>query len=176
MTPLTSDFEKLVKTFDLETNGTVVSATIIFQLLLLKHGRRNAFAWYDHENCFGGDDWLNCEIQSTIHNGNSIRLEELKEVAVIEQSIYRILSMIDIEDLDIMAMALAECDSEIVEKLQGYLPGKKAAMFTPKTEEDNVSKREIEEAKGQIKSILQKKIDSGEMKIEDVLATPEVEE
>ncbi len=82
----------------------------------------------------------------------------------------------DIEDLDVMAMALAEFDSETVQKLQDYLPGKKAAMFTPKTEEDNVSKREIEEAKGQIKSILQKKIDSGEMKIEDVLATPEVEE
>ena len=49
-------------------------------------------------------------------------------------------------------------------------------MFTPKTEEDNVSKREIDEAKGQIKSILQKKIDAGEMNIEDVLATPEVEE
>ena len=81
MTPLTSDFEKLAKTFDLETNGTKASATMIFQLLLLKHGRRNAFAWYDRENCFGGDDWLNCEIQSTIHNGNSIRLEELKEVA-----------------------------------------------------------------------------------------------
>ena len=82
----------------------------------------------------------------------------------------------DIEDLDVMAMALAELDSETVQKLQDYLPGKKAAMFTPKTEEDNVSKREIDEAKGQIKSILQKKIDAGEMNIEDVLATPEVEE
>ena len=81
MAYLTSDFETLAKTFDLETSGTKASATMIFQLLLLKHGRRNAFAWYDHENCFGGDDWLNCEIQSTIHNGNSIRLEELKEVA-----------------------------------------------------------------------------------------------
>ena len=82
----------------------------------------------------------------------------------------------DIEDLDVMAMALAELDSETVQKLQDYLPGKKAAMFTPKTEEDNVSKREIDEAKGQIKSILQKKIDAGDMNIEDVLAAPEVEE
>jgi len=82
----------------------------------------------------------------------------------------------DIEDLDIMAMALAELDSETVQKLQDYLPGKKAAMFTPKTEEDDVSKREIDEAKGQIKSILQKKIDSGEMNIEDILAIPEVDE
>jgi flagellar motor switch protein FliG len=82
----------------------------------------------------------------------------------------------DIEDLDVMAIALAELDSETVQKLQVYLPGKKAAMFTPKTEEDNVSKREIDEAKGQIKSILQKKIDAGEMNIEDVLAAPEVEE
>ena len=82
----------------------------------------------------------------------------------------------DIEDLDVMATALAELDSDTVQKFQDYLPGKKAAMFTPKTEEDKVSKREIDEAKGKIKSILQKKIDSGEMNIEDVLAVPEVEE
>ena len=82
----------------------------------------------------------------------------------------------DIEDLDMMAMALAELDSETVQKLQDYLPGKKAAMFTPKTEEDNVSKREIDEAKAQIKNILQKKIDSGDLNIEDILATPEVDE
>tara|TARA_B100000378_G_scaffold183637_1_gene148722 strand:+ start:75 stop:926 length:852 start_codon:yes stop_codon:yes gene_type:complete len=81
MTHLTSDFEKLAKTFDLETNGTQVSATIIFQLLLLKHGRRNAFALYDRENYFEGDDWLNCEIPSTVQNGDNIRLKELKEVA-----------------------------------------------------------------------------------------------
>ncbi len=81
----------------------------------------------------------------------------------------------DIEDLDVMATALAELDSDTVQKFQDYLPGKKAAMFTPKTEEDKVSKREIDEAKGKIKSILQKKIDSGEMNIEDVLAVPEVE-
>ena len=49
-------------------------------------------------------------------------------------------------------------------------------MFTPKTEEDSVSKREIDEAKGQIKNILQKKIDSGEMNIQDILAIPEVDE
>jgi flagellar motor switch protein FliG len=82
----------------------------------------------------------------------------------------------DIEDLDIMAVALAELDSETVQKLQDYLPGKKAAMFTPKTEDDKVSKREIDEAKAQIKNILQKKISAGEINIEDVLAAPEVED
>jgi flagellar motor switch protein FliG len=82
----------------------------------------------------------------------------------------------DIEDLDMMAIALAELDPEAVQKLQDYLPGKKAAMFTPKTEEDKVSKREIDEAKSKIKSILQKKINAGEMNIDDVLAAPEVEE
>ncbi len=81
MTPLTSDFEKLAKTFELETNGTQVSATIIFQLLLLKHGRRNAFAWYDSGNYFEGDDWLNCEIPSSGQKGDNIRLKELKKVA-----------------------------------------------------------------------------------------------
>ena len=79
-------------------------------------------------------------------------------------------------ELEVMATALAECNTETIEKLQEYLPGKKQAMFTPKTEEDSVSKREIDEAKGKIKGFLQKKIESGEISIEDLLATPEVEE
>ena len=78
-------------------------------------------------------------------------------------------------DLEIMATALAGSEPETVEKLQGYLPGKKQAMFTPKKEEDNVSKRDIDEAKAKIKDQLQKKIESGDLNIEDVLATPEVE-
>jgi flagellar motor switch protein FliG len=78
-------------------------------------------------------------------------------------------------DLEIMATALADSEPETVEKLQGYLPGKKQAMFTPKKEEDNVSKRDIDEAKAKIKDQLQKKIESGDLNIEDVLATPEVE-
>ena len=79
-------------------------------------------------------------------------------------------------DLEIMATALADSETETVEKLQGYLPGKKQAMFTPKTADDNVSKREIDESKGKIKNQLQKKIDSGDINIDDVLAAPEVEE
>ena len=75
-----------------------------------------------------------------------------------------------------MATALAECDTKTVEKLREYLPGKKQAMFTPKTADDNVSKREIDESKGKIKSQLQKKIDSGDINIDDVLAAPEVED
>ena len=78
-------------------------------------------------------------------------------------------------DLEIMATALADSETETVEKLRDYLPGKKQAMFTPKTADDNVSKREIDEAKGKIKDQLQKKIGSGDINIEDVLATPEVE-
>jgi len=49
-------------------------------------------------------------------------------------------------------------------------------MFAPKTEEDSVTKREIDEAKGKIKDCLQKKITSSEINIEDLLAAPEVEE
>ena len=79
-------------------------------------------------------------------------------------------------ELEVMSTALAECDTETVKKLQEYLPGKKQAMFTPKTEEDSVSKREIDEAKGKIKGFLQKKIESGEISIEDLLASPEVKE
>ena len=78
-------------------------------------------------------------------------------------------------DLEIMATALADSETETVEKLQAYLPGKKQAMFTPKKEEDNVSKRDIDEAKAKIKDQLQKKIESGDLNIDDVLATPEVE-
>ena len=79
-------------------------------------------------------------------------------------------------DLEVMALALADSDTEKIEKLQGYLPGKKQAMFTPKTAEDNVAKREIDEAKAKIKDQLQKKIESGDINIEDVLAVPEVVE
>ena len=79
-------------------------------------------------------------------------------------------------DLEVMALALADSDTEKIEKLQGYLPGKKQAMFTPKTAEDNVAKREIDEAKAKIKDQLQKKIESGDINIEDVFAVPEVAE
>ena len=79
-------------------------------------------------------------------------------------------------DLEVMALALADSDTEKIEKLQGYLPGKKQAMFTPKTAEDNVAKREIDEAKAKIKDQLQKKIESGDINIEDVFAVPEVVE
>ena len=78
-------------------------------------------------------------------------------------------------DLEIMASALADSETETVDKLQAYLPGKKQAMFTPKIEEDNVSKRDIDEAKAKIKDQLQKKNESGDLNIEDVLAVPEVE-
>lgn len=78
-------------------------------------------------------------------------------------------------DLDMMAKALKEVDTETIEKLQGYLPGKKQAMFAPIPEDQSLSKGEIDEAKGIIKDLLQKKIDAGEIKIEDVLATTEDE-
>ncbi|MDP6571173.1 MAG: FliG C-terminal domain-containing protein [Candidatus Marinimicrobia bacterium] len=77
-------------------------------------------------------------------------------------------------DLEVMAKSLKEFEAETVEKIQGYLPGKKQAMFTP--HEGALSKREIDEAKGAIKNILQGKIDSGDINIEDVLASPEIEE
>ena len=73
--------------------------------------------------------------------------------------------------LDMMAKALKEFDAETVKKIQGYLPGKKQAMFNPIGEEESLPKREIDEAKGIIKKFLQKKIAAGEMNIEDILAT-----
>ena len=79
-------------------------------------------------------------------------------------------------DLEIMATALADSETETVEKLQSYLPGKKQAMFTPKTPDDNVSKRDTDEAKAKIKDLLQGKIEKGDINIDDVLAAPQVEE
>ena len=73
-------------------------------------------------------------------------------------------------DLKMMAKALKELDAEIVERIQGYLPGKRKAMFTPIGEEESLPKRDIEEAKRIIKGLLQTKIDAAEMHIEDILA------
>tara|TARA_B100000315_G_scaffold255495_1_gene298986 strand:- start:364 stop:1299 length:936 start_codon:yes stop_codon:yes gene_type:complete len=72
-------------------------------------------------------------------------------------------------DLQMMAKALKECNAETVERIHGYLPGKKKAMFSPISEEEPLPKRELDEAKGEIKNLLQKKIDTGEMNIEDIL-------
>jgi flagellar motor switch protein FliG len=77
-------------------------------------------------------------------------------------------------DLEVMAKAVSEYEKETVEKVQGYLPGKKQAMFTPV--EGPVSKREVDEAKGIIKDQLQKKIDANEVNIEDILAAPDATE
>ena len=79
-------------------------------------------------------------------------------------------------DLEIMAKALKGFDTETVEKLQGYLPGKKQAMFTPIPEDQSLSNREIDEARGQIKDQLQKKIDDKTFNIEDILGGDEVVE
>ena len=59
--------------------------------------------------------------------------------------------------LDMMAKALKEFDTETVKNIQGYLPGKKQAMFSPIGEEESLPKRDIDEAKGIIKDFLQKK-------------------
>ena len=65
--------------------------------------------------------------------------------------------------------------AETIEKLQGYLPGKRQAMFAPIPEDEALSRGEIDEAKNIIKDLLQSKIDAGEIKIEDILATQEDE-
>ena len=72
-------------------------------------------------------------------------------------------------NLDAMARALKDFDAETVKRIQGYLPGKKQAMFRPIGEEKSLSKREIDEAKGEIRALLQAKIDADEIKIEDIL-------
>ena len=77
-------------------------------------------------------------------------------------------------DLKIMARALKECDAETIDKLQGYLPTKKQDRFKRAIkllEDETLSKNEIDDAKKQIKELLQLKINSNEIKIEDVLST-----
>ena len=77
-------------------------------------------------------------------------------------------------DLKIMARALKECDTETINKLQGYLPTKKQDRFKRAVkllEDETLSTNEIDDAKKQIKDLLQLKINSNEIKIEDVLFT-----
>ena len=73
-------------------------------------------------------------------------------------------------DLEMLAKALKEFDADIIERIQGYLPGKRKAMFTPIGEDDSLPKRERDEAKRIIKEMMQKKIDAEEINIEDILA------
>ena len=77
-------------------------------------------------------------------------------------------------DLDKMAKAMKGLDKETVDKIRGYLPGKKQDMFTPV--EEPLAKREVEEARGEIKGLIQKSIDDGTMKIDDLLGGGEVVE
>ena len=77
-------------------------------------------------------------------------------------------------DLKIMARALKECDAETINKLQGYLPTKKQDRFKRAVkllEDETLSINEIDDAKKQIKDLLQLKINSNEIKIEEVLST-----
>ena len=77
-------------------------------------------------------------------------------------------------DLKIMARALKECDTETINKLQGYLPTKKQDRFKRAVkllEDETLSTNEIDDAKKQIKDLLQLKINSNEIKIEEVLST-----
>tara|TARA_B100000945_G_C20419960_1_gene617394 strand:+ start:482 stop:1411 length:930 start_codon:yes stop_codon:yes gene_type:complete len=77
-------------------------------------------------------------------------------------------------DLEVMAKALKGLGDDIVEKTRGYLPGKKQDMFEPV--EGAISKSEIEDARSTIKDMVQKNIDEGAIKIEDILGGGDVVE
>jgi len=70
-------------------------------------------------------------------------------------------------DLEVMAKALKGYDSETVNKIVEYLPGKKQAMYTPI--EGGISKREVDSARALLLGIFKEKFSSGEWNIEDVL-------
>ena len=75
-------------------------------------------------------------------------------------------------DLKTMARALKECDASTIEKLTSYLPTKKQDRFKRAIkllEDETLSKDEIDDAKKEIKELLQSKIDAKEIKIEEIL-------
>ena len=71
--------------------------------------------------------------------------------------------------LDVMAKALKEYDEETVERIRGYLPGKKPGMFRPIDKAKALSIKDIDGAKAEIRDLLQTKIDADEILIEDIL-------
>ena len=71
--------------------------------------------------------------------------------------------------LDVMAKALKEYDEETVERIRGYLPGKKPGMFRPIDKAKALSIKDIDDAKAEIRDLLQTKIDADEILIEDIL-------
>ena len=75
-------------------------------------------------------------------------------------------------DLEVMAKALKGYETEIVDKIVEYLPGKKQAMFTPI--EDAMSKREVDSARAILLGMFKEKFSSGEWNIEDVLGGGEM--
>ncbi len=75
-------------------------------------------------------------------------------------------------DLKTMARALNDYESDTIEKLTTYLPTKKQDRFKRAVkllENESLSKNEIDDAKKQIKDLLQTKINANEIKIDDVL-------
>ena len=77
-------------------------------------------------------------------------------------------------DLKTMAKSLKNYEKETIEKLTNYLPTKKQDRFKRAVkllENESLSKNEIDDAKKEIKELLQSKINGNEIKIEDVLAT-----
>ena len=75
-------------------------------------------------------------------------------------------------DLKTMARALNDYESDTIEKLTTYLPTKKQDRFKRAIkllENESLSKNEIDDAKKQIKDLLQSKINANEIKIDDVL-------
>ena len=71
-----------------------------------------------------------------------------------------------------MAKSLKNHEKETIEKLTTYLPTKKQDRFKRAVkllENESLSKNEIDDAKKEIKELLQSKFNGNEIKIEDVL-------
>ena len=77
-------------------------------------------------------------------------------------------------DLEVMAKALKGYDQEIIDKLVGYLPGKKQAMYAPI--DGPLAKREVDGARASLLAIVKEKISLGEWNVEDILGGGEMVE
>ncbi len=74
-------------------------------------------------------------------------------------------------DLDVLAKALNGYPKEVEDKVLGYMPQKKQAMYTPI--EGAVKKVDIESSRGSILDIAKEKIKSGSWTIEDIMGAEE---
>ncbi len=105
-------------------------------------------------------------------------LKEVKRHYVTFDDIFKLPDLIlrdvlNVVELDALALAAKGVDEETMERAIGVLPQKKQAMYEPL--EGAVSKREVNEARRKIMAQVRKMQDEGELNLADILAGDMVE-